>query len=103
MRARAAAVGIVLVLVAGCARLDHYLIHPRAPAPDVATWQADFGRDRLEVHVEGVRPPGPGPFPTVLVLPEEDHSAEDMRGVVWDLADRGYVALAADYRRLIER
>ena len=80
MWARTAIVAITLALLAGCERPNHYLIHPRQPAPDVVTWQADFGRDQLWVHLEGARPPGPGPFPTVLVLPEEDHTAKDMRG-----------------------
>ena len=102
MWARTAIVGITLALLAGCERPNHYLIHPREPAPDVATWQADFGRDQLQVHLEGARPPGLGPFPTVLVLPEEDHVAVDMHGVTWDLASRGYVAIAADYKRRIE-
>jgi dipeptidyl aminopeptidase/acylaminoacyl peptidase len=99
MWARTAIVGITLAVLAGCERPNHYLIHPRQPAPDVVTWQADFGRDQLWVHLEGARPPGPGPFPTVLVLPEEDHTAKDMRGIAWDLASRGYVAIAADYKR----
>jgi dienelactone hydrolase len=54
------------------------------------------------VHIEGARPRGVGPFPTVLVLPEEERTASDMHGVTWDLAARGYVALAADYQRRIE-
>src|SRR5690349_11696954 len=100
MWARAAIVGVTLAMLAGCERLNHYLIHPREPAPEVVTWQADFGRDQLAVHIEGARPPGLRPFPTVLVLPEEDHAAVHMHGVTWDLASRGYVAIAADYKRL---
>ena len=60
-----------MAVLAGCEHPNNYLIHPREPAPDVVTWQADFGRDQLWVHLEGARPPSPGPFPTVLVLPEE--------------------------------
>jgi dipeptidyl aminopeptidase/acylaminoacyl peptidase len=65
----------------------------------VIVWAADFARDQVQVHLEGARPPGDGPFPTVLVHPEEDQMAVDMRGVIWDLAARGYVAIAADYHR----
>src|SRR5207237_3607048 len=90
MWARAAIVGITLALLAGCERPNHYLIHPREPAPDVATWQADFGRDQLQVHIEGARPPSPGPFPTVLVLPAEDPTAKDMRRATWALGSHGY-------------
>src|SRR5262245_282684 len=39
------------------------------------------------------------PFPTVLVHPDGSATATDMRGVLLDLASRGYLAVAADYRR----
>jgi dienelactone hydrolase len=94
--------GIGLILLAGCAGTNHFLIHPRQPAPQVTVWSADFARDDLKMHLEGARPPGTGPFPTVLVFPEEERTAADMHGVIWDLAARGYVAIAADYERRIE-
>lgn len=91
-----------VLLLAGCAQTNHFLVHPRTPAPGAVVWTADFARDDLRVHVEGVRPPGRGPFPTVLVHPVEDQAAATMHGVMWDLAARGYVAIAADYQRRIE-
>jgi carboxymethylenebutenolidase len=94
--------GLALILLAGCTHTNHYLIHPRSPAPGVTVWTADFARDELEVHLEGARPAGSGPFPTVLVLPEEERTAKDMHGVTWDLASHGYVAIAADYHRKIK-
>src|SRR5271169_6076429 len=106
MRARApTVVGISMlqmISLGGCAQTDHYLIHPRKPAPEVIVWSADFARDQIQVHIEGARPPGTGPFPTVLVHPEEDQTASDMKGVIWDLAARGYLAIAADYQRWID-
>ena len=63
------------------------------------TWTAEFQRDGLLAHIEGARPDGSGPFPAVLVHPEGGKTARDIRGVIWDLAGRGYAALAADYRR----
>jgi dipeptidyl aminopeptidase/acylaminoacyl peptidase len=95
-------VGIAMVLLVGCAQTNHYLIHPRQAAPQLIVWSADFARAELKVHIEGARPPGAGPFPTVLVLPEEEETASDMLGVIWDLASRGYVAIAADYHRRID-
>src|SRR5262249_42070093 len=59
--------GISIVLAAGCARTNHHLIHPSEPAPEVVVWSGDFARDDLKVHIEGARPPGVGPFPTILV------------------------------------
>jgi dienelactone hydrolase len=93
--------GIIPILLAGCMHTNHYLIHPREAAPEVIDWSADFARDEIAVHIEGARPPGPGPFPTVIVHPEEEETAADMRGVIWDLAARGYDAIAADYKRWI--
>lgn len=102
MRTALALIAGTALLAAGCGLPNHHLIHPTAPAPDVTTWSADFERDGLRVHVEGARPAGSGPFPTVLVHPEGGKTANDMRGVIWDLAGRGYAALAADYRRWSE-
>jgi dipeptidyl aminopeptidase/acylaminoacyl peptidase len=53
----------------------------------------------LRVHVRGARPPGGGPFPAVVVLPEAGKTAEDMEPIAWDLATSGYVAIGADYER----
>jgi dipeptidyl aminopeptidase/acylaminoacyl peptidase len=97
-----AILGLGMILLAGCARTNHYLVHPRKPGPDIVLWSADFARDQLKVHIEGARPPGAGPFPTVIVHPEEEETAADMHGVIWDLAARGYVAIAADYHRRID-
>jgi dipeptidyl aminopeptidase/acylaminoacyl peptidase len=91
-----------MILLVGCAQTNHYLIHPPKAAPEVIVWSAEFARDELKVHIEGARPPGVGPFPTVLVFPEEEATASDMHGVIWDLAAHGYVAIAADYQRRIE-
>jgi dienelactone hydrolase len=96
-----AVLGISMILLVGCAQTNHYLIHPREAAPEVIVWSADFARDEIQVHIEGARPAGVGPFPTVLVHPEEEETALDMHGVIWDLAARGYVAIAADYKRRI--
>src|SRR5262249_61330300 len=56
----------------------------------------------LEQHLAGAGPAGAGPFPTILVFPEEEPTGYDMHGLIWDLAARGYVAIAADYERRIE-
>lgn len=89
------------IALGACGLPNRYLIHPHDPPPRIITWSAEFSRDQILVHVEGARPPGPGPFPTILVHPDGGNAAEAMHGVIWDLAARGYVALAADYRRLI--
>jgi dienelactone hydrolase len=95
-------IGISLTVLGGCAATNHYLTYPREAPPQVVVWSADFARDQLLVHVEGARPPGPGPFPTILVHPEEDETASAMHGVIWDLALHGYVAIAFDYQRWLD-
>jgi dienelactone hydrolase len=95
-------VAMTAVALAGCSGADHYLIHPRQADPQIVTWSADFPRGELLVHAEGARPPGSGPFPTVIVHPEEDETAEAMRGVIWDLASHGYFAIALDYQRWLD-
>jgi dienelactone hydrolase len=94
--------GIWTTVLGGCASTNHYLIHPHEPGPRVVLWSGDFARDQMEIHIEGARPPGGGPFPTVIVHPEEDETAAEMRGVIWDLAQHGYAAMACDYRRRID-
>ena len=97
---RARGLAVLLVTLGGCA--NHYLVHPHRPAPQIVTWADDFQRGPLLIHVEGARPPGAGPFPTGLVHAEGGKAAVHLRGVIWDLAARGYLALAADYRRWID-
>ena len=43
-----------------------------------------------------------GLFPGVLVHPEANHEAREMRGIVRSLASEGYVAIAVDYKRRME-
>ena len=51
------------------------------------------------MRLEWVRPAKLGPLPVVIVHPEAGHRAADMRGVLNDLAEAGYFAVAADYQR----
>ena len=93
----------LVVIAAGlvsCQLPDRYLIYPKAVPPQVQTWAEDVDKGALRLHLEWARPQGAGPFPTVLVHPDGSATAADMRGVIWDLASRGYLAVAADYRRL---
>ena len=91
--------GLALGL-AGC--LDHALIHPRATPRGVEAWSETAVVGELFLRLEWaapVRREGESRLPAVLVHPEAGHRAREMRGIVRDLAARGYVALAADYRR----
>jgi dipeptidyl aminopeptidase/acylaminoacyl peptidase len=83
-----------------CQLPDRALIHPREVPPQVQTWAEEVDKGPLRLHLVWARPAGPGPFPTVLVHPDGGATASDMRWVIWDLASRGYLAVAAGYRRL---
>ena len=92
---------LAALLCTGC--LNHYVLHPKTPPPGVATRSETVAAGRLLVRYEWALPAGRGPHPAVLVHPEAGHTAREMRGVLHDLAGRGYVALAADYRRASPR
>jgi len=93
-----------LLLVTGgllsCQSPDHHLIHPTAIPPQVCTGTEIITTGPLRIRLEWAQPVGPGPFPAVLVHPDGGSTAHKMRGVLWDLASHGYLALAADYQRL---
>ena len=82
--------------------MNHYLIYPDADPPGVTARTKDVVRGALKVHLEWAQPPGAGPFPTVIVHPPGGEVASDMKGVARDLARHGYLAVAVDYRRLLD-
>lgn len=84
-----------------CRLPDHHLIHPTEVPAQVSTWTEEIDRGPLRLHLEWARPPGTGPFPAVLVHPDGGSTAVKMRGIIWDLACQGYLAVAVDYRRLL--
>lgn len=96
--------GVLLALwLSGCQTTpNHHLIYPASVPPSVTHWQEQIVRGDMLIRMEWARPDGTGPFPTVLVHPEGGKTAEKMRGVIWDLASRGYVAVAADYQRWLD-
>jgi dienelactone hydrolase len=84
-----------------CRLPNHHLIHPTEVPAQVHTWSEEIDRGPLRLHLEWATPPGTGPFPAVLVHPDGGSPAVKMRGVIWDLACHGYLAMAVDYRRLL--
>ena len=97
-------VAFVALSAAGC--VDHALAHPRTTPRGVAERSETIVCGQLRIRLEWAYPPRAkltreGPFPTIIVHPEAGHEATEMRPVLRDLAARGYVAVAADYRRKI--
>ncbi|WP_455217332.1 alpha/beta hydrolase family protein [Kaarinaea lacus] len=81
---------------------DYFLIYPDSLPPGVSTWQEDISEDGLLMHFSWAKPAGNGPFPTVMVHPHGGKTTEEMQGVIWDLAKQGFLAVAVDYKRLID-
>ena len=85
------------LFLSGC--VNHHLVHARQPPPGAHRWSEMITSGTLRVRLEWVRPAKRGPLPVVIVHPEAGHRAADMRGVLNDLAEAGYLAVAADYQR----
>jgi len=93
--------GCVVFLSACLTTPDYHLIYPKSAPPDVTSWEYDVVDNDLTIHFSWAKPAGDGPFPTVMVHPHGGKTTTEMQGVLWDLASRGYLAVAVDYKRLI--
>lgn len=93
---------VTLLLLSACAAPNYHLIHPEQMPERIKTWSEDHREGELLVHLHWARPPGPGPFPTVLIHPHGGKTTQEMLGVIWDLAENGYMSVAADYKRQID-
>ncbi len=89
---------LTLIVLPGC--VSHYRIHPRQDPESVQAWSEEITRGHLRVRLEWVRPTGEGPFPAVMVHPAAGKDASQLRGILRSLALHGYLAVAADYKRL---
>jgi len=81
---------------------DYHLIYPNAVPDGVTTWQQEIIQDGLLMNFSWARPAGAGPFATVMVHPHGGKTVKEMEGVIWDLAQQGYLAVAVDYKRLLD-
>lgn len=89
---------LAALLLPGC--VSHFLIHPRATPEGASEWEEEWTTDGgMRLRTTWVRPAGEGPFPAVLVHPEANHPAWEMRGILRNLARHGYLAVSADYHR----
>jgi dipeptidyl aminopeptidase/acylaminoacyl peptidase len=88
-----------ILFLSACA--NHTIYHPKKNPPGITTWSEQVVRGRLLLRLRWAKPEGPGPFPAVLVHPEANHEAREMRGVIRELAAAGYLAVAADYKRMV--
>lgn len=100
-RAIAVLAAMTLLGLGGCGSVNFSLIHPSEAPAEVVSWSQQERLGELLVRYEWAAPQGLGPFPTVVVQPGIDTAAQDLRAMLWDLAARGYLAVAIDYERLI--
>lgn len=92
----------IIIILSACQTTPNYhLIYPKETPAGVTTWQQDVTEDDLQMHFSWARPSGNGPFPTVMVHPHGGKTTKEMKGIIWDLAKRGFVAVAIDYKRLL--
>ena len=91
--------GVLFLALFLCGCVSHHLVHSRRLPPGAHRWSEVVEIGNLRVRLEWVRPAKLGPLPVVIVHPEAGYRATDMRGVLNDLADAGYLAVAADYQR----
>ncbi len=88
-----------LVALSGCTTVNFSLIFPAQEPPAVTSWSEQRIMGELKVNYEWAAPRGTGPFPTIVIQPGIDTTAQELRAAVWDLASRGYVAVAVGYLR----
>ena len=92
-----------IILLCACQTTPNYhLIYPQVVPTGVTTWQQDITEDGLQIHFSWAKPIGKGPFPTVMVHPHGGKTTDEMEGVILDLAKRGFLAVAVDYKRLLD-
>ncbi|WP_455205590.1 alpha/beta hydrolase family protein [Kaarinaea lacus] len=90
------------LLISACQLPNHHLIHPDSVPTMVDTWSEDYIKGELMIHLAWAKPKGDGPFATVLVHPHGGKTTKELRGVIWDLAQHGFLAVAADYKRFLD-
>ncbi len=78
----------------GSASINFSLIFPKQEPATVTSWVDERIIGDLKVHYEWAAPRAPGQYPTIVIQPGIDTAAEDLRTALWDLASRGYAAVA---------
>ena len=88
-----------LLAIAGCGP-NYFLLHPLKATPEIYRENIFFDRGQLRVYWLARYPDSKELLPAVLIHPDRGSFSEDMEGICLDLAQRGYFAVAAHYRRL---
>lgn len=89
----------LIINLLGCTNLPD--MHSNGSDKTVPVWQQTATTGELKVNLLWAKPIAKGPLPTIIVHPGMLQSAGDMQGVLIDLAEQGFLAVAIDYQRLI--
>lgn len=76
-------------------------MHENIHNEGMQSWEQSISTDTLRANLVWTKPIASGPHPTVIVHSGIRHSADDMRGMLMDLAKQGYLAVAIDYQRRV--
>ncbi len=89
----------LLASLFGCSSVVQ--MHNNSADKTVPVWQQSAIKDELKVNFLWAKPIAKGPLATIIVHPGMLQNVEDMRGVLIDLAEQGFMSVAVDYQRLI--
>ncbi|PKG80842.1 hypothetical protein CXF85_22310 [Colwellia sp. 75C3] len=89
-----------MVSILGCNSLPG--MHNNGTDRTIPVWEQTASKGALKVNLLWAKPIAKGPLPTIIVHPGMLQNADDMRGVLIDLANQGFLSVAIDYERLID-
>ncbi len=84
----------------GCASMPN--MHNKSADKTIPIWQQTVANESLKINFLWAKPIKKGPLPTIIVHPGMKQNIEDMRGVLIDLANQGFLSVAIDYERFID-
>ena len=88
-----------MVGILGCSNLPN--MHDNETDKTTPVWEQTVSKGELKINFLWAKPIKNGPLPTIIVHPGMRQNAEDMRGILIDLANQGFLSVAIDYERLI--
>ena len=91
---------ISMLSILGCSSLAE--MHDNATDKTTPVWEQTASKGSLKVNFLWAKPIEKGPLPTIMVHPGMMQNAQDMRGVLIDLANQGFISVAIDYERLVD-
>lgn len=89
-----------MMSILGCSSLPN--MHANGTDKTTPVWEQTVAEGELKVNFLWAKPIAKGPLATIIVHPGMRQESEDMRGVLVDLANQGFLAVAVDYERLID-